>query len=572
MYKLSVLYFSPKLNNLVLLKQISKWSVLIFSIFWILYIFLDYWGNHLAAYSNSFSFFPLPVLAVTIVIVSSLLSFALWKWKKRDLLSPFLNGGGIILFSIFWMILSITVHFSSLGYSKFGIDAYAKNISWTLVVIGGIYSLVVTPAFVLGSFFLKKLKVQIKESEHSIINIAIGLVLLVFVLFILGVCKLLILPVILPVLLLILGVFWRNTFDFWRKSLLAPIVKKEKISPLGVFSFSLLLFFISINTLQVIRPYPYGFDSLSLYSNIASLIQDYHGLVSGFQPYNWSLLMSLGYTLFGKVEFSLGISAMGGLLSIWALLKVSQRWLDINHALLTSLLFYSLPTIGFQTYKDIKIDLGLLFIMLAIFIVFINWVDKVVIQEAGIPSLKKMVKEYEKPVFATKERKSFLQNYNLIILLGLLSGFAMGIKLTALFIIIAIIGGIWYVKLEQIGVVTVFFSSMTLILLGQLDNMSGLRVYHLGVDIVQWFLLGVSISLIGMLFFRKKESLLGSIKISFIYILFFLLTFMQWPIKNIIESGSYSVGAILNGHSIDENSISPIKMKKNWEEFKNTKK
>lgn len=550
-----------------MLKQISKWSVLIFSIFWILYIFLDYWGNHLAAYSNGLAFFRFPSLALSILVVSGGLSFGLWKWKKRDNLSLLLSGWGILLLSMVWMVISITTQFMSLGYSNFGIEAYFKSLGWTFSVIGGVFFLVVSPAFVLGNYLLNYLKAEIQAKERAVVNVAVGLVLLVLLLFILGILKLLILPILLPLLLFFLGVFWRTTFSFWRKSLLTPFAIGKELSPLGISSFSLLLFFIAINTLQVIRPYPFGFDSLAIYSNLAALIGEYQGLVIGFQPYNWSLLMSLGYSLFGKVEFSLGISAMGGILSVWALYKVSQRWLDVNHALLSSLIFYTLPTVGFQTYKDVKVDLGLLFIMLSIFIVFLNWIDKVIKKESVISSLKDIVKEggIKTPTPAVKN--SFLQEYNLIILLGLLSGFALGIKLTSLFIVIAIVGGIWYVQLNGIGLVTVFLGSMAVILLGRLDNMSGLRAYHLSADILQWILLVLTVVLLGLFFIRKKEILIKSVKITSVYTLFFLLGFIHWPIKNGIESGSTSINAVLYGQVYNDTSLSPIDIKKNWEEF-----
>lgn len=544
----------------ILIEKISKWGAIIFSIFWLIFIGLDYWSSH-RAYSLSFENFQFAPLLLLVLALCAGISVIVLRNKKKKKVPPLFNGIGVYLIFLILILFSVGAQMSAVNIKGFDASAYLNILLFTTFIIVAIFSIIVLPANNLGKFISNKLGNEIKENEQTIVYIALGMVVLVFILFLLGALNLLILPVVLPILILPIFIFWRSSFLLIKKVTVKSFSLPNELNWIGIFSLVFLLFFIELSVLQLLRPYPFGFDSLSLYSNLASLIQDYQGLVQGFQPYNWSLLMSIGYVIFGMTEMSLGISMLGAVLSLFALFQLSRRWLNINHALLTILIFYSLPAIVFQTYKDMKIDMGLLFIMLVAIIVFINWVEKIVKVEGEIPNIAEIADTIDNE--PEQGEITFLQKNNLIIILGVLAGFSLGIKFTALFIVFGLLGGIWFVHSGKGGLVAVFFLSMFVVLLGRVDDMSGARAYHLSADVLQWVLLVLGLGLLGMLYLKRQAQLFKSIKVSILFVAFFLGSFIHWPVKNYVETQELTVRTLLFGKAIGP-QVSPTMIDENW--------
>ncbi|MFK7936924.1 MAG: hypothetical protein AB8G22_25645 [Saprospiraceae bacterium] len=543
-----------------MLTKISKWATIIFAIFWLFFIALDYWATH-AVYSSAIGYFQFWGLLLLLLGLCGGLSF--WVSRNRNKATPSILFSGIGIYLLFSSLAFIAVGAQTmqLDIPLFTGGAYFSVwLNLTLLILG-ITLVLVLPAYSIGNFIIKKLNNQILDREETIVSIAVGLSVLTFLLFMIATFGGLQWFIILPVFLLPAIIFWRNSLAFLQLISVNRFAVSKEMNWLGASSLVWLLFFVVTSCLQLVRPYPFGFDALSLYMNLASLINDYQGLVAGFQPYNWSLLMSIGYTVFGMTEFALGISQLGVILSVFALYALSRRWLNVNHALLTSLLFYSLPTVIFQTYKDMKIDMGLLFISLTMMIVFVNWVAQVVKIEGQIPSLANLAQANS--ASTEDNNSSFLKKNNLIITLGILAGFAMGIKFTSLFLIFGILGGIWYVHSGKIGLITVFLLSFAILLIGRVDDMSGARKYHLGADTLQWILLIGGLILTAMLFVGKREQLLKSMRISVLFGSLLIISFIHWPVKNAVESEKISVKALLFGKRTGP-GISPIEIQQNW--------
>lgn len=543
-----------------MIQKISKWGTIIFSIFWLIFIILDYWANH-SSYLLSFRYFQFAPLLFTVLVISTGISGWFTYKKKQQKIPLLFNGMGIYFIFLLLTIFSIGSEMSAVEIKNFRAAAYVSVLINMTFTIAAILLTIVIPAHNVGHYINNKLSIELKKSEQPIVFIAVGLVVQVLMLFILGALKLLTLPVVLPVLILPVAIFWRSSIAFIKKITTTRYSHISELNWIGICSFIFLLFLVQLSVVQLIRPYPFGFDSLSLYTNIASLIQDYQGLVEGFQPYNWSLLMSVGYTVFNMTEVALGLSMLGIILSLFALYQISRRWLNVNHALLTILLFYSLPSVVFQTYKDLKIDMGLLFIMLTSIIVFINWIEKIVQSESVIPSLQELTEAKETITKSTEV--TFWQKNNLIVILGILAGFSLGIKFTALFLILGLLGGIWYVHNGRIGLVTIFFLSMFIVLLGRVDDMSGARNYHLSADVLQWILLLLGLVFMTMLYLRKREQLIKSIKVSILFVTFFTISFIHWPVKNYIETQQLTVRSLLFGKAVGPN-VSPALIEQNW--------
>ena len=209
----------------------------------------------------------------------------------------------------------------------------------------------------------------------------------------------------------------------------------------------MLLIFISLNFLSNVRPFPFGFDALATYLNLPNLISEQHGIIESYSPYYWSLFVSLGHIIFDKTEIVIALSIGGGILSLFVIFEICRKWLDLNFSLLTVLIFYSLPFVNYQSFRDIKTDLGLLFFLLVTVLVLIKWlslIDDNAFQkkvETSIKNKKKRLKSKQRKTEVLLEDNNkekikqgwlgsfFTEDTQLVIILGILSGFSIGIKL-----------------------------------------------------------------------------------------------------------------------------------------------
>ncbi|MGK0363799.1 MAG: hypothetical protein ACI85O_000852, partial [Saprospiraceae bacterium] len=371
-----------------------------------------------------------------------------------------------------------------------------------------------------------------------------------------------------PLLILILAVNWRATIEIIKKSLFKPL-NIEGLNTIGVFCFLFLSLFLIFDFAQILRPFPAGTDSINLYVNLPKLINDYSGLVAGNQPYNWSLFMSLGLVVFGRIDVVLGLSFLGSFLALIALFRLSRKWLDINYSALCLLLFFSVPMVNFLAYMDMKIDMALLFISLSVLLLFYNWlvpptissivkkVEKKNLGKKGKGVKSKQVKKRlqssppfylvkTKTFFAKKIPPVFIQN-RLLVLMGLLAGFGFGIKLTFIFFFFALVTAVWFAEGGLLTFLSAFFLTLGTTFLLKLDAHPLLRSFHKSVDILQWILLVIGLVMAVFLFIKEKEIMIKLLRSSVILSLFFLLPIVPWFGKNYAEAGTLSVEALLNG-------------------------
>ncbi len=519
----------------------------IFAIVWSLIVVLDYWQKHPDLF-YSFSHFQYFDFLAMIGLIGGGLFLGVRKFKEVTIFQRFFTGSGVLI--LLWL-LTLIAHFS------FGqkvppqpLDFSAKaiaNISWKFFSTSLFLYIIVAVCNTLGAFFIQRLKIHLLDTDHKPTNIATGIMLLVGILFLLGTFSLL-RPIIVFPLILLLGLDYKTSLQFFKDTLIRPFDFTKSLNAIGFFSFFLLLVILALNYIQVISPMPVGFDALTLYINLPALIRDYAGLVAGNQPYNWSLLMSLGYVLFDKTELTMALSYIGGILTLWAMFRLATQWLklDTNYSFLALLVFYVTPTILHQSYRELKVDLGLLFISLIVVILFLNWMAQ--------------LRSNEEEVNETNLLK-------ITALMGLLSGFALGIKLTTLFLFFGVLAGIWYAYQGQKAYLSLFCFSIFGVLLVRLDDLSGMRAFHLGGNIIMWLMLVLGIGLLIWSIVNQKETLLKIIKTTLIYSLFFTLPFIPWLIKNYVETKSLAPRTLLNGKAVGP-KISFKQVQKNWNQQK----
>jgi len=355
-----------------------------------------------------------------------------------------------------------------------------------------------------------------------------------FVLFLAAILGLLHSYLIIPVLIIPIVLNWRKNLQVLKQLTIENVFDKDSnVNFLTGALIVLIISLITINFLSCMGPFPSGFDSRNYYVNISKLLGDYNGLVEGFQPYTWSLFMSIGNIAFKNISLTLLISFSGLLLTLWALWELSRSYfrLSVNHSLFVILMILTIPAIFNQLYVEQKIDFGLLFVQVCSILLLIDIVDKIK-SNTKFRIDKDMIK--------------------LFVLLGIFSGFALGIKATHLYMLFSLMILLWTLYCGYFGFLAAFFFSLFVIFIGRLDDVSGLREYHLGIDYLKYVVLGLSVLFFGLAARESasKESggFMTSIKMSALLGVVSLLVLMPWMIKNYTDSpGSLSPNTLIMG-------------------------
>lgn len=521
----------------------------VFTVFWVLFVFLDYWQKH-PVYFHSFRLFGHWGLAAMLVLLGAGVVWSVLKFGKQKKYQGVFNG-----LSLFVLFLFISV--SSVG---FVFREVVENASYDLPKAVHVFSNVAGSAlatyfitlscFVLGNLLNEKIKVKVKKEDQVVLDIAAGIGGMVLFLFLLGAVSFLHSFVIFPLLIGLLVYRWKKALAFLKMTLLQPLVTDKKLNVVGTAGFFLLVTVLSFNFTALQMPMPPGFDTLTLYANLPSLIGQHHALVEGFQPYNWSVFMALGHILFDSLSVSLALSYLGGLLALYAMFVVGRGWLnlDVNTALIAVLAFSLIPNFSGQMFAELKIDLGLLYIYLCIVLLLLNYF---------VNAKNSSVKE-------TSRLKSWLFHSPELLLMGLLTGFSLGTKLTTVYFAFALICALWYRWAAVRGFFAVFLISLFLVFLLKIDNTAGLRQYHIGVDTLKWGVLLAGLLLVAGIYTDNKKALLESVRTTALFGVFFLLSFSPWMVKNYVDTGSLNPTQLMSGKEASPDINLQI-LEQNWQ-------
>jgi len=360
-----------------------------------------------------------PLFLILLVMGGGYLLFYVWRrWyrgkKTIDIhLSPF---SLLVLFSLFFFVIA----FSWFGFYHLNADTIVApypnifmHYNFILSALG--FILLVCVSF--GKYVLRWLKRDDPYNGKTFLfSFGLGSMILTFILFLLGLGGYLQSIPVWGICIAVLFITYKELW-LWIKAFFKPQIHFQG-GYWDVRILLLFLFFIVLghNVLELIRPMPMGFDDLSVYMNVPNLLARGGTLLSGIDAYSWGIFMSLGYLLFHSTMITLFLSLLGGILVFFGFYVTVQSYgeqRNIPHtqvrtyALLSATLFFTLPTVVFQSAKDMKVDLAALFFMLLSFLAFLSWRKE-------------------------KEQLFFW-------LSGLFVGFAFTIKYTVLFFIITIL-------------------------------------------------------------------------------------------------------------------------------------
>ena len=498
-------------------KGFLTWFTMGFAVIWAVLIGLDY-GNKHPGYYFSFSYFRYTVLYLVISMIGIGSYFLKPKLTSNI---KWLQLRGIHLFG-FICILFFIIIFANRNYgetpSTFShLFSFWSRSIFNLSMLLIFFSIMRSLGQLIGARLLSEYRFQ-----SFIIDTAIGTMIFTLLLFFVGAANLLSVTTVL--LLLFISVIANVTFfvSSVKGYLLAPI-NIDRVNFMGWASFIFVLFFLSLNYLSTNIPYPAGFDSRNVYVNISKLIASSGGLAEGFQPYNWSLLMSVGFIMFDYVELALGLSFSAIVLSVIGVKELSTKVLkiDINKTLFITALFVVTPALVNQMFIEIKADFGMLFVQLASLLVFFKWISEKDTQ-AG-------------------------DHYKLLVLLGMLCGYGMGIKLINMFLVFVLIALIWWNENNKYSLAGILLISVAILIFAGIDDLSGLQAYHKSINLTSMFC-GVSgIGLIVFGFIKHKVSSIKNITYSMIMGVSILVAFSPWIGKNFIESKSLNPKTLILG-------------------------
>lgn len=204
----------------------------------------------------------------------------------------------------------------------------------------------------------------------------------------------------------------------------------------------LLLTYLALNFLNVVRPFPIGWDDLGSYLNRPRLLASYGSFIPSMSQFQWEYLTSLGFVLFGfdstiGSTFAMQINWMAGLLSVLSVYIFARTYFGRGKGILSAMLYYFLPMTGHFSFADMKIDNASFFVtVLAIFAAM----------------------TYLFPVADGETEEPARTNWKLLLLAGLLAGFSFSIKATGVLGIFLICSCITAEFLGSLGFVGVVFA------------------------------------------------------------------------------------------------------------------
>ncbi len=537
---------SMKLTDTLKKLTLQDWVFMIFSILWVGFVMLDYFNKQFI-YLPSITHFKYTNLFIFLSVIGIFLSAyynQLWFFKKW----PKLPVNGAFLFLLFMIVVwSVTMAYNKYWKAPLDYTNYLHLLGKGVYTLGCAYFMTLA-AYSSGNLIRRKLISDQKSNPFALLDISLGFMLYTVLLMILGVIGVLDQLVLIGFLVLLTLINYKVSFDFIIDTLWKPIKKPNDLNFWGGLIMFFILVYIAMNYMYTQAPYPLGFDARNYYVNISKLIAEAGALVPGFQPYAWGLVMSTGYIAFNSPEITMFLSALGGLLSLVAIYEFCKRYVNLssNNAVLVALLYLLTPTVTNQFIIEFKIDLTLVFFQFVI-INFLMWW-----------------------LFENKKGESKILNNkidrNALLIIGLLLGYCLSIKVLSVFLIFAVFAGLWWHTKDVIGVIGICALTIGIVLLAKLDNISGLREYHLSPDITSYALLLGGIACMGFSFVRDKNVFINNVKALFLCGAIATAVFSPWIYKNYQFTKSTELTKLIMGDK-PRPKLTPASMAKNYKEF-----
>ncbi|MEM6397372.1 MAG: hypothetical protein AAF741_13575 [Bacteroidota bacterium] len=510
-------------------------AAIILGLIWSLFIFLDYLVHHpdmTKAIANP------PYLGLLIFFTLTAGASVFWtsgKIKKAKNGIWNLGFRGIGFYGLILLFSAIIIGAFS-AQSRLDDPGLGVRIPY-FAVLSSIYAaglvLVATVAFVYGNLWLKSIKSKYANTDYKLIAIAVGLGTIAFLLTISGLFGAAIMQPFAWLLALgMLGWQWRSALDFIKR----VVWQRHELSISKSWSLAVIVFLTSIlavNWIGAFKLFPIGYDGGTLYVNLAELTAYKGSLPAGGQAFAWSVIMSLGQSLFFSSTAVILLANCMGFLVLFTLYRLGRHYLSPAYARLAVLITASLPYFGFQALVEEKVDFAVTYVLLSLFLL-----------------------ATQKPEEGEEPHKLFgrfpitTTTYSFLVA-GWLIGFAFSIKYTSILFVLAL--GAW--SLYRAGGRWAFFGGCSLSLalvfggglyqFGYLQFDSSTQPILLGIVgliagcALIWYAFRQERRVLGFLYFRRSVALLAAAG----------LAFLPWSVKHLTENGSFSISNLIEGRS-----------------------
>ncbi len=496
-----------------------------FIFIWFVILLLDYINKH-PGYWTSVEYFQYPKLYIFLSVFFGGLGLVYSKDRFDKWRLP-VNGISLAIFS-FILIIAISISHMNFAVAPTSSAELVHLITKAIVMLIG-FTLFIMVMRSTGHVVYRRLLKDL-INKNPILDIAMGLMVFVSILFLLGVMG----QFKQNVIILVLFLMCVSNVFFLGKSMKSFFLKPmdlNGLSLLGVLSFCILSYVLIVHYLYNIAPFPSGFDSRNFYINISKLIAENNALVEGFQPYFWSIFIATGYAIFDRAEVALECSYLGLVLTVFAAYRFSRvrLKLDRNMVLFCLAIFVLIPAVANQMYTELKVDFAMLFFQILCLEYFLVLAKRLKLLDLGLS--------------ADLLRK----NIGLVVLVGVLCSFALGIKLINMFLVFTIIVIIWWSSKDRYATIGILSLALLLFLYAGIDELSGLNKYHLSEPIVKAILALLMIGGAGMSFVKNRQVFIRKTIVTVVFLASTGVFILPWMIKNYSETKSLNPKTLLMG-------------------------
>ncbi|MBU1018833.1 MAG: glycosyltransferase family 39 protein [Patescibacteria group bacterium] len=385
-----------------------------------------------------------------------------------------------------------------------------------------IMGLITLTAISFGFSALKKLQNKKNpplSSDNILVSLGLGLFAIALFSFLLGTINLLNIYGTWGLFIILLAISHKSLIKILKSLFSFKYEYKTKMLNINLLMILAIGLFLSMNFIDNISPAPRGWDGLNQYVNIAKRIFEEGGLIRMGGNYYWELFMSLGFTMFNWTTATLFLASFfPATICLFALYFVIKKFASAKSALFGTATLYLTPLFLFHGVEDNKIDLGNFAISIIAFL-----------------SLYLGIKSESK-----REKMSY------ITVAGLMAGFAFGIKLTSLMLILTGITMLLFAAYKWKGALSgLFFGTGLLVLSGNINMGTDIDPTNPAFKIAGTGLLIFSIGIIALEIFKSKS--INGLKYTTTFALLAVLAFSPWLIKNFSESHSISSRGLLFG-------------------------
>ena len=361
-----------------------------------------------------------------------------------------------------------------------------------------------------------------------------------------------------PVRTLFIGMpllLFPQTWWWMRRSWKSVWDVEFSVSNIGILLGWLLISYLALNFLNVVRPFPIGWDDLGSYLNRPRLLASYGSFIPSMSQFQWEYLTSLGFVLFGfdstaGSTFAMQINWSAGLISVLVVYAFARTYLGRGRGMLAAMLYYFLPMTGHFSFADMKIDNASFFTCALVLLTS---------SLALFPSEE--TEEGAEPLDAGRTSFFTSDRFRLFFLAGLLAGFSFAVKPTGIlgtFFATSIIAGSFLGPIGFMAAATAGFG-----ILIKFGPLSFVQIFsRMGVpDMLsnnQVFIVSILI-VIGLLIFaavRSSESFRKFLPVCALFIAGFLVAVVPWMARNALDSHTFSIGAFLSARDITAPQVS----------------